>query len=181
MLVVGGRVTDQESGLASGEFLAPDGIIIRLVPGADSALTSVVIGVIPPREDDYAVHLHYGLEQVTYVQRGQVTAIQQTILDAQPVETPLGPGQAITTPPGSTLSFRNAGPETAEVLFVCVPPYPPSNADTALIADGHRPATRRELKRVAKRLLWAQEYLSAQIGQRVAALGWLDPASRSRD
>src|SRR5215212_5006696 len=78
-----------------GEFLAPDGIIIRPIEGADSALTSVVVGVIPPRESDYPVHLHYGLEQVTVVLSGQLTALQRNPADAHHAEIALGPGDAI--------------------------------------------------------------------------------------
>lgn len=156
-----------------GEFLAPDGIIIRPVAGVASALTSVVVGVIPPRETDYPVHLHYGLEQVTYVLSGKVTALQRTPTDAHHVEVALGPGDAITTPPASTLSFRNSGTDDAEVLFICIPAYPPTNADTEVLSGGHRPLTVHELRRSAERLRRADEYLGAQIEARVAAMRWL--------
>lgn len=159
--------------LQPGEFLAPDGIIIRPIPGAGSALTSVVVGVIPPRDRDYAVHLHYGLEQVTYVLRGTVTVLQRTPSDAHPVETVLTAGQAIATPPASTLSFRNPGPDPVEVLFICIPPYPPTNADTEVLSGGHRPLTAQELRRSAERLRRAREQLAAEIDARVATLRWL--------
>jgi mannose-6-phosphate isomerase-like protein (cupin superfamily) len=158
---------------AEGEFLAPDGIIIRPIAGASSALTSVVVGVIPPRETDYPVHLHYGLEQVTVVLSGQVTALQRGPTDAHHVEVALGPGEAITTPPASTLSFRNSGPDDAEVLFICVPTYPASNADTEVLSGGHRPLTVQELRRSAERLKRAQEYLGGQIEARLNAMRWL--------
>lgn len=159
--------------LGPGEFLAPDGIIIRPVPGAASDLTSVVVGIIPPRERDYSVHLHYGLEQVTYVVSGRVTVMQRTTADAQHVERELGPGEAIVTPPASTLSFQNRGDESAEVLFICIPPYPPTNADTELLSGGHRPLTMQELRTSIERLRRAQEYLGAQIDARLRSMRWL--------
>jgi mannose-6-phosphate isomerase-like protein (cupin superfamily) len=157
----------------SGEIVAPDGIVIRPIVGAGSALTSVVVGVIAPRDTDYPVHLHYGLEQVTYILSGRVTALQRGPSDGQPVEVALGPGEAITTPPASTLSFRNEGPDDAEVLFICVPAYPASNADTEVLSGGHRPLTVHELRRSAERLRRAQEYLAAQIESRLSAMRWL--------
>lgn len=165
--------------LGEGEFLAPDGIIIRPIPGVASALTSVVVGIIPPRDGDYSTHLHYGLEQVTYVVSGQVTVVQQTQQDAVPVEMSLGAGQAITTPPASTLSFRNHGPEPAEVLFICVPPYPPTNADTEVLVEGHRALTPDELETSVERLERAQEYLDVQLEARLSTLRWLAPATEA--
>jgi mannose-6-phosphate isomerase-like protein (cupin superfamily) len=159
--------------LRDGEFLAPDGIIIRPIGGATSALTSVVVGIIPPRETDYPVHLHYGLEQVTLVLSGRVTALQRGPSDPHHTETDLGPGEAITTLPASTLSFRNLGPDDAEVLFVCAPSYPPTNADTEVLSGGHRPLTVQELRRSAERLKRAHEYLGAQIEARLHAIRWL--------
>ena len=162
-----------------GEIVAPDGIVIRPIVGAASALTSVVVGVIAPRDRDYPVHLHYGLEQVTYVLSGRVTAFQRGPTDAHPVEVALGPGEAITTPPASTLSFRNDGPNDAEVLFICVPTYPASNADTEVLSGGHRPLTVHELRRSVERLRRAHEYLGAQIEARVSAIRWLAHADDS--
>lgn len=159
--------------LRDGDFLAPDGIIIRPIRGAGSTLTSVVMGLIPPREADYSVHLHYGLEQVTYVLAGEVTALQRAPTDPHATEHHLRPGDAVTTPAASTLSFRNNGPETAEVLFICVPPYPATDADTELLSSGHRPLTGRELRRSAERLRRAQEYLDGQIAARVSTIRWL--------
>ena len=163
----------------SGEIVAPDGIIIRPIAGATSALTSVVVGVIAPRETDYPVHLHYGLEQVTVVRSGRVTALQRGPTDGHHVEVELGPGEAITTPPASTLSFRNSGPDDAEVLFICVPTYPASNADTEVLSGGHRPLTVHELRRSADRLRRAHEYLAAQIEARLSAVRWLAHADES--
>lgn len=162
-----------------GEIVAPDGIIIRPIAGAASALTSVVVGVIAPRETDYPVHLHYGLEQVTVVLSGRVTALQRGPTDAHHVEVELGPGEAITTPPASTLSFRNEGPEDAEVLFICVPAYPASNSDTEVLSGGHRPLTVQELRRSAERLRRAHEYLGAQIEARLSTMRWLAHADEA--
>ena len=156
-----------------GEFSAPDGIIIRPIAGAASALTSVVVGIIPPRETDYPVHLHYGLEQVTMVLSGRVTVLQRGPTDAHHTEVELGPGEAITTPPASTLSFRNQGSADVEVLFICVPSYPASNADTEVLSGGHRPLTVQELRRSAERLKRAREYLGAQIEARLHTIRWL--------
>jgi len=155
------------------EFLAPDGIIIRPISGARSALTSVVVGTIPPRETDYPVHLHYGLEQVTVVLSGRVIALQRSPTDPHHTEVELGPGQAITTPPASTLSFRNQSADDVEVLFICVPSYPPTNADTEVLSGGHRPLTIQELRRTAERLRRAQEYIGAQIEAQITAMRWL--------
>lgn len=167
------------SGLQPGEFLAPDGIIIRPIPGGSSGLTSVVMGRILPREADYPVHLHYGLEQMTYVISGRVTVLQRTSGDAQASEVELGPGEAITTPPASTLSFRNHGTETADVLFICIPPYPPTNADTELLSGGHRLLSAQELRTSAERLRRAQEYIGAQLESRLQAIRWLAQVDES--
>ena len=162
-----------------GEHLAPDGIIIRPVDGVFSLLTSVVVGVIPPRDTDYSVHLHHGLEQVTYVLSGTVTVLQRGPSDPHAVEIELGPGQAVTTPPATTLSFRNRGPETVEVLFICVPAYPATNADTEVLSSGHRPLTVQELRRSSERLHRAQEYLSSQIEAQIGLLRWLAQVDES--
>jgi mannose-6-phosphate isomerase-like protein (cupin superfamily) len=161
------------------QIVAPDGIIIRPIAGAGSPLTSVVVGVIAPRDDDYPVHLHYGLEQVTYVLAGRITALQRGPTDAHHAEVELGPGEAITTPPASTLSFRNHGGEDAEVLFICVPAYPASNADTEVLSGGHRPLTAHELRRSTERLRRAHEYIGAQIDARVSAIRWLTQPDES--
>ena len=155
------------------EILAPDGILIRPISGVGSPLVSVVVGVIPARDAPYPVHFHYALEQVTYVLRGQVTALTRAAGDAAAREVRLGVGDAITTPPTTMLSFRNAGPADAEVLFICVPPYPASNADTELVGDEHRPLSERELARVTRRQRHAQAYLQALLEARLQAAAWL--------
>jgi mannose-6-phosphate isomerase-like protein (cupin superfamily) len=159
--------------LQDGDFLAPDGIIIRPIRGVSSALTSVVMGIIPPRDGDYPVHLHHALEQVTYVLSGTVTAIQRGPSDAHAAEVELGPGDAITTPSATTLSFRNTSQESVQVLFICVPAYPPTDADTEVIGGGHRSLTAGELRRSSERLRRAREYLGSQIEARLASLRWL--------
>jgi mannose-6-phosphate isomerase-like protein (cupin superfamily) len=158
--------------VAVTEIVAPDGIIIRPIAGAGSGLVSVVVGVIRPRDTDYAVHTHLALEQVTYVLNGSVTAISRGPGEAKAAEIALGPGQAITTPPGTTLSFRNRGRETTEVLFICVPPYPATDADTELVEAGHAPSTAERLERAVERHRRAQEYLVAVIEARLQRLRW---------
>ena len=59
------------------------------------------------------------------------------------------------------------------MLFICVPAYPASNADTEVLSGGHRPLTVHELRRSAERLRRAQEYLAAQIESRLSAMRWL--------
>jgi mannose-6-phosphate isomerase-like protein (cupin superfamily) len=154
------------------EFVAPDGIIIRPIVGARSDLVSVVVGVIPPRDADYAVHTHLALEQVTYVLRGSITAISRGPGNAEPTEFKLGPGEAITTAPRTALSFRNRSQGPAEVLFICVPPYPASDADTELIGDGQVPMTTEQLERAVERHRRAQAYLVAAIEARLQQLRW---------
>ncbi|HYU19285.1 MAG TPA: cupin domain-containing protein [Chloroflexota bacterium] len=162
------------------EILAPDGIIIRPIPGVVSAgLMSVVVGVIPPQADDYPVHFHYALEQVTYVLHGELTASYRRPGDLGATELLLRPGQALTTPPTTTLSFRNRGPANVEVLFICVPAYPASNADTELVGEGHRALSEAELRRAVERQRLAQECLLGALQAQAAALRWWMPASTS--
>lgn len=110
--------------LPPGWVLAPDGIPVRPVPLPAGGLIGVAEGHIPP--GDYAVHVHYSLEQVTYVLAGQV----RVRMGDPPEELVLGPGQAVLTEPGRTLSFHTDGPAEARVLFICAPPYPADDSDT---------------------------------------------------
>lgn len=155
-------------------FLAPDGITIRPVPGARSPLMSVVVGVIPPREEAYPMHLHHALEQVTFVLRGRVTVLSGEPGDARPTERVLRPGEAVTTPPTATLAFRNQGSEAAEVLFICVPPYPASNTDTELVVE-HGGLDDRGRRQAIERQQRAREYLNAVVLARLEALRWSAP------
>ena len=159
-----------------GDIIAPDGIIIRPIDGAGSSLVSVVVGVIPPRVEDYPVHFHYALEQVTYVLRGRVTALFRGPGDVAPSEVVLEPGRPVTTPPATTLSFRNTGPDVAEVLFICVPAYPASNADTEVVGEEHRPLSSDELRRAVRRHRRARAHLRSVLQARVDALRWLEPS-----
>lgn len=110
--------------LPPGWVMAPDGIPVRPVPLPDGGLIGVAEGRIPP--GDYGVHVHYSLEQVTYVLAGRLR-----VRMSDPDDTlTLGPGEAVLTEPGRTLSFHNEGPEDARVLFICAPPYPPDDSDT---------------------------------------------------
>jgi mannose-6-phosphate isomerase-like protein (cupin superfamily) len=159
------------------DFLAPDGIIIRPVPGAGSDLVSVVIGIIPASDDDYPVHVHYALEQVTYVLSGRVTVRSRGPNDPAVVEVSLAPGGAITTPAATTLSFRNRGPDPASVLFICVPAYPASDADTQLVGGEHRSLTPEEQRRAIARHERARDYLASVLAVRLQTLRWQTPGA----
>jgi mannose-6-phosphate isomerase-like protein (cupin superfamily) len=154
------------------ELVALDGIIIRPIPGVGSDLVSVVVGIIPPRDTDYAVHTHLALEQVTYLLSGSITAISRRPGSAEPMEVELRPGEAITTPPTTALAFRNRSQGTAEVLFICVPPYPGTHADTELIGDGQGAMTPEGLERAVERHRRAQAYLAAVLEAQLQRLRW---------
>ena len=73
----------------------------------------------------------------------------------------LGPGEAVLTLPGRTLSFHNDGPAHARVLFICAPPYPPDDSDTGRPTK-HRPMSRDERVRAAERRQTALELIVAR-------------------
>ena len=162
----------------AGDFLAPDGITIRPVPGAGSELVSIVVGLIPHSDDDYPVHVHHGLEQVTYVLSGRLTVLSRGPGDSAVSEVSLHPGGAITTPAATTLSFRNRGPDPASVLFICVPAYPASNADTQLLGGEHRSLTSTERRRAIERHERARDYLAAVLAARLETIRWQAPVAR---
>ncbi len=114
-------------------FLAPDGI--EIVPFALPGLAylSVVEGRIPPRPEPYPVHMHGALEQVTYVLAGRITVETWDAAAGQVARFEAVTGDAFLTLPTQTLSYANAGPDIARVLFLCAPAYPPDDADTRLI------------------------------------------------
>jgi len=120
-------------------FLAPDGIEIVpfVLPGL--AYLSVVEGRIPPRPEPYPVHMHGALEQVTYVLAGRITVETWDAVAGQAARFEAVAGDAFLTAPTQTLSYANAGPETARVLFLCAPAYPSDDADTCLTGDHHAP------------------------------------------
>lgn len=150
-------------------FLAPDGI--EILPFALPGLThlSCVEGRIPPRPEPYPVHMHGALEQVTYVLAGRI-AVETWDADAgAAVRFEAGPGEAFATLPGQTLSYANAGPDTARVLFLCAPAYPPDDADTRLIAV-HRAPTPEDRDWLLARHRAAAGAFAAILGGRVRSL-----------
>jgi hypothetical protein len=114
---------------------------------------------------DYSVHVHFSLEQVTYVVSGQL----RVRMGSPDEELSLGPGEAVFTEPGRTLSFHNAGPLEASVLFICVPPYPADDSDTGLPgAHGSLPGS--DLQRAVRRQRAALEAISRLFAARAERL-----------
>jgi mannose-6-phosphate isomerase-like protein (cupin superfamily) len=111
----------------------------------------------------YGVHFHYALEQLSFVIRGQIAVTMRGPDDPAPVTRLVRPGEAITNPPGVTLDFANDGPEPAEVLFVCAPPFPPRGEEVGL-ADDHRPLTDAERAHRQERAAWALAHFRRAIG-----------------
>lgn len=124
---------------AAQTFFAPDGIEILpfVLPGL--ALLSFVEGRIPPRPEPYPIHTHGALEQVTYVLAGEIAVTTWDAEAGDAATFTACPGDAFLTLPGQTLAYANAGLETARVLFICAPAYPPDDADTRLVPDHHAP------------------------------------------
>jgi mannose-6-phosphate isomerase-like protein (cupin superfamily) len=135
---------------------APDGMPVRVLPLAPGNYMGAAVGYLAPGAS-YAVHFHYALEQLSFVVRGQVEVTMQPPGAAEPTRQLVRAGDAITNPPGVTLSFANRGPEPAEVLFVCAPPYPADDADTQLV-EAHRELTGEERARRGERAAWALDH-----------------------
>src|SRR5205814_4795921 len=96
------------------------------------------------------VHFHYALEQLSFVIAGRVWVTMRGPDDLEPRTEVLDAGQALTNPPGVTLSFANQDSYPAEVLFVCAPPFPPDDAEVAVTGE-HRPLTDAERARAVER------------------------------
>lgn len=122
--------------------VAPDGIVVHPIPLPGLRGLTLAEGRLPPGE--FAVHAHRSIEQITYVLAGRLLVTLGDPTSGEVVERDCGPGDTIGTPPLVTLSFRNPGPEVARVLYICAPPYPADDADTATL-DRHRPLTAPEL------------------------------------
>jgi hypothetical protein len=120
-------------------FFAPDGI--EILPFALPGLghLSFVEGRIPPRAEPYPIHMHGALEQVTYVLAGHITVTTWDTARGEAATFAATGGDAFVTLPLQTLSFANAGPAVARVLFICAPAYPPDDGDTRLVAAHHAP------------------------------------------
>jgi YD repeat-containing protein len=123
---------------------------VRPLPLAADAFMGAAIGYLAPGKT-YDVHFHYALEQLTFVVKGVIE------LTTNGEHQQLRAGDAVTNPPGATLQFANPGPEPAEVLFVCAPPFPPDGADVAVM-DRHRPLSETERARQTERLDWALDH-----------------------
>jgi len=122
--------------------VAPDGIVVHPIPLLGLLGLTLAEGRLPPGK--FAVHAHRSLEQLTYVLAGRLLVTMGDPASGETVELDCGPGDTIGTPPLVTLSFHNPGPESVRVLYICTPPYPADDADTATV-DRHRPLTAPEL------------------------------------
>lgn len=139
--------------------VAPDGIVVHpiLLPGL--AGLSLAEGRLPVGE--FGVHAHRSLEQITYILAGQLVVTMGDPASGITTDLTCGPGDTIGTPPLVTLSFRNPGPDLVRVLFICAPPYPADDADTATF-DRHRALSAAELDVALARLRDVRAALDAQ-------------------
>jgi mannose-6-phosphate isomerase-like protein (cupin superfamily) len=142
--------------------VAPDGIAVHPIPLPGLGELTLAEGRLPPGE--YGVHLHRSLEQVTYVLEGRLVATMGDPAAGATTEVECGPGDVVCTPPLTTLSYRNPGPGAARVLFICAPPYPADDADTATL-DRHRAPAPDELRAALER----QHAVRAELDARRAA------------
>lgn len=143
---------------------APDGMPVRVLPLAPDAFMGAAVGYLAPGTS-YGVHVHLALEQLSFVVRGQVRVTMQPPGAGEPVSTVVRAGDATTNPPGVTLSFANDGPEPAEVLFVCAPPYPADDADTVVLTR-HGQTVPAEDTRRRERAAWALAHFRRLIERR---------------
>jgi mannose-6-phosphate isomerase-like protein (cupin superfamily) len=152
-----------EVSLPAGWVLAPDGIPVRPISLPDGGLIGIAEGRIPP--GDYGVHLHYSLEQVTYLVSGRLRVLMGSPEELAELEA----GQAVLTEPARTLSFHNDGPDDAVVLFICVPPYPPDDSDTGR-PEAHRALSSDERALARERQRAAREAIGAVYARRSVRL-----------
>ena len=150
--------------------VAPDGIAVHPIALPGLAGLTLAEGRIPPGE--FGVHAHRSLEQITYVLAGRLLVTMGDPATGATTELACAAGDAIGTPPAVTLSFRNPGPDPARVLFICAPPYPADDADTALF-ERHRPLTAAELHAAVARLDEVRAAVDAGFAARRAALATL--------
>lgn len=147
--------------------VAPDGIVVHPIalPGLEGM--TLAEGRLPAGL--FGVHAHRSLEQITYVLSGCLVAVMGDPATGATTEAPCGPGDVVCTPPATSLSYRNRGPEEARVLFICAPPYPTDDADTATL-DAHRPLTASELRAAIARQQAVRTLLDRQAAARLARL-----------
>lgn len=150
--------------------VAPDGIAVHPIALPGLTELSLAEGRIPPGA--FGVHFHRSLEQVTYVLAGRIVATMGDAATGATREVACAAGDAVGTPPATTLSFRNPGPEPARVLFICAPPYPADDADTAT-PEAHRALTASELRHAIARQEATRADLDARCAARLAALAAL--------
>jgi len=111
---------------------------VRVLPLDRDAFMGAAVGALAPGTR-FDVHFHHALEQLSFVVRGRVWVTMQGPADRAPTTRVLGEGEAITNPPGLTLSFANEDEVVpAEVLFVCAPPFPPDGSEVVVTGE-HRP------------------------------------------
>lgn len=164
---------------ATDEFavVAPDGIVVHPIPLPDIFGLTLAEGRLPPGE--FAVHAHRSLEQLTYVLAGRLLVTLGDPATGATNELVCEAGDTIGTPPLVTLSFRNPGPGFARVLYICAPPYPADDADTATL-DRHRALAAPELDAALARVRAvraATEARFAALADQIAALrDTIDPA-----
>lgn len=115
---------------------APDGIAVHPVELPGLRNMSLAEGRLPPGE--FGVHYHRTLEQITYVLAGRLVVTMADPATGETADYSCVAGDTITTPPLTTLSYRNPGPDLARVLFICAPPYPADDAGTVTL-ERHRP------------------------------------------
>lgn len=122
---------------ATDDFVvvAPDGIAVHPFPLPGLVGLTLAEGRLPVGE--FGIHAHRSLEQITYVLSGRVVVTMGDPATGATTELDCGPGDAISTPPHASLSYRNPGPNPVRVLFLCAPPYPADDVDTMTL-DRHR-------------------------------------------
>lgn len=147
--------------------VAPDGIPIHTFAAPAGAHVGVAEGRIPPGR--YGIHRHLSLEQYTYVVSGSVTAVTGDAEHPNGHALTLHVGDLMLTLPGESLQFVNEGSETATVLFICAPPYPPDDGDTRTLAE-HGPVRPAEAIDAIARLEAIRAEFNATIDARIAAL-----------
>ncbi len=150
--------------------IAPDGIAVHPIPLPGLAGLTLAEGRLPIGE--FGIHAHRSLEQITYILAGQLVVTMGDPATGATVELACGPGDTIGTPPLVTLSYRNPGPDLSRVLFICAPPYPADDADTATF-ESHRALTAPELAAAAARLRDVRAAINAQfdaLAARIEAL-----------
>lgn len=164
----------QQPTSATDDFavVAPDGIVVHPIPLPGLAGLSLAEGRLPTGE--FGIHAHRSLEQITYVLAGRLIVTMGDPATGERVELACGPGDTIGTPSLVTLSYRNPGPEIARVLFICAPPYPADDADTATLT-GHRALTSAEIDAALARLRVVRAALDAQFAALAARAEALRP------